>query len=115
VKLNGSEYQGKYLEIKPAATANTPQKKVAGPTHTLFVKNLSFKTSDDKLRKLFEKCGEIASIRVPTHKDTGKKTGFAFIEFATNEALQQALHKNMSKLKLDGRQLILTGANKVKV
>jgi len=115
VKLNGTTYEGKFLEIKPADSPVKQPQKVSTQTYSLFVKNLAFKTTEEKLRKVFEKCGEISSVRLPTHKDTGKKTGFAFIEFATQKGLQNSLHKAMSKITLDGRQLILKPANKVKV
>jgi len=120
VKLNGTTYEGKYLEIKQAATHSnskaTPNKKDSkSQTYSLFVKNLAYKTTEEKLRKVFEQCGEISSIRIPTHKDTGKKTGFAFIEFTTEEGLKNSLHKNMSRTTLDGRRLLFTTANKVKI
>ena len=76
-KLNGSQYENKILEVKPAEVGqNQPSN---GQIFSLFIQNLSFKTSDKKIMSLFEKCGEITSVRLPVHKDTGKKTGYEYI------------------------------------
>ena len=39
----------------------------------------------DAIRDFFSECGEIASVRVATDRDTGRSKGFAHIDFETPE------------------------------
>ena len=59
---------------------------------TLYVGNLSYQTSEDDLRKEFEKYGTVGSIDVIMDRATGRSKGFAFIEMSdrseANEAIQ---------------------------
>ncbi|HPU44552.1 MAG TPA: RNA-binding protein, partial [Dictyoglomaceae bacterium] len=47
---------------------------------TLYVGNLSWQTTEDDLRGLFEKEGELESVRLITDRNTGRSKGFAFVE-----------------------------------
>ena len=63
---------------------------------TLFVKNLNFKTTPDRLRKAFESIEGYRSSRInvkPDAKNPGKtlSMGFGFIEFKTKEFAEKAL------------------------
>jgi len=57
----------------------------------LYVGNLSYNTTDEKLRALFAEYGEIESINVITDRDTGRPRGFAFVEMATQEAAEASI------------------------
>jgi RNA recognition motif-containing protein len=46
----------------------------------IFVGNLSFSTTDDGLRQLFEQYGEVSSAKVIASRDTGRSRGFGFVE-----------------------------------
>jgi len=46
--------------------------------------------TEEELRNLFARCGPIITIRLPTHKDTGKKTGYGFIDFKFPRSIQKA-------------------------
>ena len=70
----------------------------------LYVGNLSYNTTDEKLRSLFAEYGEIESINVITDRETGRPRGFAFVEMATDEGAQAAIAGLKSKM-LDGREL----------
>ena len=71
--------------------------------NTLFIGNMSFKTTADDLQKLFAPFGVISTIRIPTDFETGRPRGFAFITFEDKEAAQQAL--SLDNSELDGRPL----------
>ncbi len=46
----------------------------------LYVGNLSFSTTEDELRTIFENHGSVASVNVITDRETGRARGFAFVE-----------------------------------
>ena len=70
----------------------------------VYVGNLSYDTTEDKLRELFAAHGEVASVNVVTDRYTGRPRGFAFVEMATNEAAQAAIAA-LNGQEQDGRQL----------
>jgi len=49
----------------------------------LYVGNLSFDTTEDTLRGLFEQHGEVDSAKVITDRMTGRSRGFGFVEMAS--------------------------------
>lgn len=55
--------------------------------------NLNFATTQEELEELFAQAGEIVSVSIPTDRDTGRPRGFAFVEFASDEAAQAAIEK----------------------
>eukprot|EP00928_Gymnodinium_smaydae_P017837 TRINITY_DN1680_c0_g1_i4.p2 TRINITY_DN1680_c0_g1~~TRINITY_DN1680_c0_g1_i4.p2 ORF type:complete len:321 (-),score=138.70 TRINITY_DN1680_c0_g1_i4:209-1171(-) len=58
--------------------------------NTVFIGGLSFDVKEDVLRKDFEECGEIESLRMPMNEE-GKPKGFAFIAFKAKEGVEKAL------------------------
>jgi RNA recognition motif-containing protein len=46
----------------------------------LYVANLSIDTTEEDLRWLFSKTGNVVSVNVIKDKETGKSRGFAFVE-----------------------------------
>jgi len=60
-------------------------------TKKVYVGNLSFDTTEDKLRELFAAHGEVSSINMITDRYTGRSRGFAFVEMATDEAAEAAI------------------------
>lgn len=64
--------------------------------HTLYVKNLNFKTTETSLRQYFENICPVKSVKVALRKDPKKgflSSGFAFVEFHNHENLNLALDK----------------------
>jgi cold-inducible RNA-binding protein len=57
----------------------------------IFVGNLSFNTSEDELRTLFEPFGQVDRISIMTDRDTGRSRGFGFVEMASNEDGDKAI------------------------
>jgi len=64
---------------------------------------------EDWLRKEFETCGAIISVRVITERDSGRSKGFGYVEFAAKGGLSACLAKNGTEL--DGRQLKIDAAS----
>jgi cold-inducible RNA-binding protein len=57
----------------------------------IFVGNLSFNTSEDELRQMFEAYGPVDRVSIMTDRDTGRSRGFAFVEMANNEDGDKAI------------------------
>lgn len=70
----------------------------------LFVGGLPFATTDDELRELFAKHGDIVSARVVTDRETGRSRGFGFVEFA-EEAAGKAAQEALNGTELGGRTI----------
>jgi RNA recognition motif-containing protein len=60
-------------------------------TTKLYIGNLSYRTTEDRLRTLFAEFGEVVSANVVTDRDTGRSKGFAFVEMATDQEAQAAV------------------------
>jgi RNA recognition motif-containing protein len=75
----------------------------------LYVGNMSFDTTEDRLRELFEEHGEVASVSVVTDRATGRPRGFGFVEMATEQGAQAAIAA-LDGQEVDGRTLTVNEA-----
>lgn len=57
----------------------------------LYVGNLSYSVTADDLRGLFEKHGNIDSVKVITDAATGRSRGFGFVEMPSDEEADKAI------------------------
>jgi cold-inducible RNA-binding protein len=57
----------------------------------IFVGNLSFNTSEDELRQMFEPYGQVDRVSIMTDRDTGRSRGFGFVEMANNDDGEKAI------------------------
>lgn len=116
--LSESDLQGRKLLIKnatsfegrpkkeAAAAATEPQsadqvaefKKQQDASRKVFVGNMSFKTTEDDVRRNFEKCGEIDWVKIATFEDTGKCKGYGWVKFREPESAAWAV-KGFVKIK----------------
>ncbi|KZT66986.1 hypothetical protein DAEQUDRAFT_758403 [Daedalea quercina L-15889] len=71
------------------------------PIMTIFVGRLSWNVDNDWLAQEFAECGEVVEARVQMDRNTGKSRGFAYVTFATAEAVEAALQLNGKEI--DGR------------
>jgi RNA recognition motif-containing protein len=70
----------------------------------VFVGNLSFDVSREELIEAFSAAGKVVDAKVPTDRETGRPRGFAFVEFADDEAAQKSIQL-MNGRDLKGRPL----------
>ncbi len=76
----------------------------------LYVGNLPFSVTEDKLKEMFEAGGwEIASVRLITDRNTGRSRGFGFVEFVNDDDARAAIEANNGK-EIDGRALVVNEA-----
>jgi RNA recognition motif-containing protein len=70
----------------------------------IFVGNLSYDSSEEAVRALFEPYGVVNSARVMTDRETGRSRGFAFVEME-NEAEAERAIQALNGYKMEGRAL----------
>jgi len=71
----------------------------------LFVGNIPYNTTEDRLRQIFEADGrEVARVTIVTDRDTGRSRGFAFVEMATEEDAKAAVAA-LNDTEMEGRPM----------
>ena len=70
----------------------------------IFVGNLSFGATEEKVRSLFEPFGAIDRVSIVTDRDTGQARGFGFVEMSNNAEGDKAIAA-LNGTDLDGRAL----------
>ncbi|KAH8352519.1 hypothetical protein KR084_004631 [Drosophila pseudotakahashii] len=68
------------------------------------VDNLTYRTTPEDLRRVFERCGEVGDIYIPRDRYTRESRGFAFVRFYDKRDAEDALEA-MDGRMLDGREL----------
>ena len=75
----------------------------------MYVSNLSFHTSEDDLRKLFEPFGAVSSAKVIMDRETGRSRGFGFVEMGADSEAEAAI-KSLNGKDIDGRAMAVSVA-----
>jgi len=70
----------------------------------VYVGNMSYDTTEDRLRELFAAHGEVTSVNVIMDRYSGRPKGFAFVEMADDEAAIAAIAA-LNQQEVDGRVL----------
>jgi len=70
----------------------------------IYVGNLAYDTTEDKIRALFEPHGRVASASVIMDRVTGRSRGFGFVEMPDAAEAQAAIEK-VNGTEIDGRAL----------
>ncbi|KAL4709863.1 hypothetical protein ACJJTC_003826 [Scirpophaga incertulas] len=71
---------------------------------SLKVDNLTYRTTPEDLRRVFERCGEVGDIYIPRDRYTRESRGFAFVRFYDRRDAEEALDSLDGRM-LDGREL----------
>jgi RNA recognition motif-containing protein len=75
----------------------------------IYVSNLSFHTTDDDLKNLFQEFGEVTSAKVISDKVSGRSRGFGFVEMPDDTAAKQAM-ADLEGKEIEGRALSVSVA-----
>lgn len=75
----------------------------------VFVGNLNFNTTKEEVQSLFGQIGELKDVFLPVDRESGRKRGFAFVEFASDEDAQKAIER-FNGYELSGRPLRVNAA-----
>ncbi|MBI3819585.1 MAG: hypothetical protein HY286_12900 [Planctomycetes bacterium] len=73
---------------------------------TLFIRNLSFETSEADLRKAFEVFGKISRCYIPKNRETGESRSFGFIDM--DDASVEKAIAEMNGKTLGGRTIAVS-------
>ncbi len=73
------------------------------PVSKLYVGNLNYRTTEEKLKELFSQYGEVTSVNILQGR------GFGFVEMATSEGADEAKGK-LNGTEFDGRRIIVNDA-----
>lgn len=96
--------------------ANEETEEPEGQIATVFVKGLSFGTTEDGLREMFAEIGSLRAVRIPRKQAAsssggvagpGKSMGYGFVEFDDSASAVKAV-KRLQSAVLDGRSLALS-------
>lgn len=107
-KYNNFEFKGRKLQVRHAndrKLAPAPQ-----ACESVYVRNLSFDTTEETIRKLFTPFGDILQIRLPVFSDSGKHRGYGFVDYKSADSAKKAL--SMDRHKVDGRAILVEPAVK---
>jgi RNA recognition motif-containing protein len=75
----------------------------------LFVGNLPYDADESDLREFFEPVGTLSAVIIPVDRDTGKKRGFAFVEFSDADQAAEATRR-FNNQPLKGRNVTINEA-----
>lgn len=80
-----------------------------GPPNTegmisLKVDNLTYRTTPDILKRLFQRFGDIGDVYIPRDPYSQKSRGFAFVRYFDERDADEAMDR-MNGVLLDGREL----------
>jgi len=76
----------------------------------IFVARLSYGTSEDELRTLFEPFGTLDSVKIIMDRETGRSKGFGFVEMSNDEEAEAAIAQ-LNGTDLEGREIVVKKAN----
>lgn len=60
----------------------------------LYVGNLNYNASEEEIKQLFEKYGNVSSVTIIRDSYSGQSKGFGFVEMSSSEEAQKALEQN---------------------
>lgn len=75
----------------------------------MFIGGLSYNSTVESITAFFSGCGDVASARIVTDKETGKPRGFGYVEFYDVDTAKKA-YKALNGGNLDGRNIRLDSA-----
>src|SRR5882672_3189527 len=75
----------------------------------LYVGNLPLSVTEEELREHFSTVGPLSYLSVPTDRETGKRRGFAFVEFKERAQADEAIRR-FNNQSFKGRPLSVSEA-----
>ncbi len=75
----------------------------------VYVGNIPFSMTDDELRQLFERHGQVAAVNVITDRESGRSRGFGFVEMNDENEAKKAIEE-LNEFLANGRNLVVNEA-----
>ena len=112
-KIQKEDDQASTKKKKGSITTVMSSNSMDMKSTTLYVSNLSFETSDDRLRQFIEQILNItpSSVKIIRHRQTGDSRGFGFIEFESLEDAEKG-KEELERKMLDGHALAVKYSTK---
>jgi choice-of-anchor A domain-containing protein len=79
-------------------------------SHRLFVSNIAFTVTSERLKEQFQRFGEVSEATIITDIGTGRSKGIGFVTMPDLEALNSA-RQQLNGSEFEGRQLVVEAAN----
>lgn len=70
----------------------------------IYVGNLSYRTTEDELRRAFEAYGAVSSAAIIRDRESGQSKGFGFVEMPSDAEAQAAIN-GLNDKEVGGRRL----------
>ncbi|KAF5469284.1 hypothetical protein F2P56_013368 [Juglans regia] len=94
---NGASF---VLACLPSSSSSSSSSAPNTSSTKLYVSGLSFRTTEESLRKAFENFGQLVEVNLVMDKIANRPRGFAFIRYVTEEESQKAIEGMHGKLKV---------------
>ncbi|XP_014209082.1 nucleolar protein 12 isoform X1 [Copidosoma floridanum] len=94
VAVNGHVLDGHTLRVDVVANKD----KAHDEKKAVFIGNLPFEITEDQVRAHFTSCGNMKSVHIMKHRDTGLSRGVGYINFIEEDSVALALELNGTKL-----------------
>jgi len=75
----------------------------------IYISNLSFHTTDEDLKTMFGKFGQVTSAKVIMDKETDRSRGFGFVEMSSEDEGKEAMTALNNK-EVEGRAISVSVA-----
>ena len=73
-------------------------------SHSLYVGNFPYSTTDEQLTELFSEYGSVESVRILKDRETGMSRGFGFVDMDSQEAAETVIAE-LNGMDFNGRPL----------
>lgn len=95
---DAKSYEGRPEVKKEEEKEEAEPEQPVSTSRKIFVGNLGFQTTEEDVKELFSKCGEIEWVKVATFEDSGKCKGYGWVKFVEAMAADWAV-KGFVKIK----------------
>ena len=75
----------------------------------LYVGNLSYNVTEERLQQHFAQYGSVVSARIITDKFSGRSKGFGFVEMSSDQEAEKAISA-LNGTDFDGRNIVVSEA-----
>ena len=89
----GTKDSDEELKRKETQTKKPKQPSDVKEGKTLFIRNISFDSSEESLHALFEQFGKVDYCKILEDKRTGHSRGMAFVKYKTVESAEECLQE----------------------
>jgi RNA recognition motif-containing protein len=73
-------------------------------TVQIYVGNLNYRMTEDSLRELFAKYGEVVSVKIVQDRYSGRSKGFGFVEMSDKGEGEKAI-QGLNDSEVEGRNI----------